>query len=95
MKSAIIRRIKTEYILIAVILFTASFDIFGVVNVGGMTLRFSLLLISIELVCLLLRRERVALAPGIGWLLLWLALQFVAAFGSSDYKYSFGYFACL
>lgn len=81
-----------DYVVVALITLTSSFDIVGVVSVGGLTVRVSQLLIVLGMVLLVVRRKRIMPPLACAWLFAWLMLQFFAALTSSDYKYSFGYF---
>ena len=83
---------RIEFSLAFLILLTASFDIFGVLNISGMTLRISQLFIVFAIVFICFRKEKVSMPKGTGWLSLWLLLQLIAALGSSNYKYSLGYY---
>ncbi len=82
------QKIKNVFILL--ILLSSSFDIFGVVDIGGMTLRISQLLIACCIVIVLIS-GKVSTPPKMGYLLIWMILQFIFALRSSNLLYSIGY----
>lgn len=81
----------SELIIFAIFL-TASFDIVGAVDIGGMTFRFSQIFIAFACVLLVSKGVLVRLPEGTVFLLIWLLFQLMACFTCSDYLYSFGYF---
>ncbi len=77
--------------LIWLILLTASFDIFGVVRIAGMTFRIAQLLTILSILVLFsdgMMKLPYAYKP----LSIWLALQFIFACRSTNLVFSFGYF---
>nr|WP_304578709.1 O-antigen ligase family protein [uncultured Acetatifactor sp.] len=77
--------------LILFILLTASFDIFGVVRIAGMTFRISQLL-TIFSIFVLLSHGRIRLPYTCHPLLIWLVFQMLFSFRSTNFMFSFGYF---
>ena len=89
---------KIIRICTALALFTTSFDIVGIVNVGGLNFRFCQFIffpvIIFWLMHLILSKR--FLAPrDFSYLLIWIALQFVFCFRSPNLKNALGYFIWL
>lgn len=79
-------------------IFTSSFDIFAIVNIGGFNFRFCQLIILpvITLYLMNVMASRRFLAPkGFRYLLIWIVLQLVFCFRSPSLKNAFGYFIWL
>lgn len=97
-----IKEIGTEYniirICIKLAIFTSSFDIVGLFNIGGFNFRFCQLAILPVMILWLMRlilSKQISIPYGFTYLFGWITLQFAFCFRSPNLKNAFGYFMWL
>ena len=89
-KNKTTQKIQFGKIGLFIIIFTASFDIFGVINIAGMTFRIPQF-ITLFMFAILAFRDKIQSPKYFNMLYIWAALQFVFALFCPNKLYSIGY----
>ncbi len=89
-KNKTTQKIQFGKIGLFIIIFTASFDIFGVINIAGMTFRIPQF-ITLFMFAVLAFRDKIQSPKYFNMLYIWAALQFVFALFCPNKLYSIGY----